>query len=224
VHVVVVGCGRVGSGLAATLVDQGHTVAVIDRKATAFRRLPEEFTGDTIVGVGFDRTRLIAAGIERADALAAVTNGDNSNILIARTAREFFNVDRVVARIYDQRRAAIYERLGISTVATVGWAIERVLRRIEPVSTGVEWVDPSARVCLVERVVPAAWAGHPLVGIEVDGVARVVALTRLGVAQLISPALLAQEGDVVFVAAAGDRIEELDRRLASAPSSSGGTH
>ncbi len=223
-HVVVVGCGRVGSGLAATLVDQGHTVAVIDRKATAFRRLPEEFTGDTIVGVGFDRTRLIAAGIERADALAAVTNGDNSNILIARTAREFFNVDRVVARIYDQRRAAIYERLGISTVATVGWAIERVLRRIEPVSTGVEWVDPSARVCLVERVVPAAWAGHPLVGIEVDGVARVVALTRLGVAQLISPALLAQEGDVVFVAAAGDRIEELDRRLASAPSSSGGTH
>ena len=223
-HVVVVGCGRVGSGLAATLVGQGHTVAVIDRKATAFRRLPEGFTGDTIVGVGFDRTRLIAAGIERADALAAVTNGDNSNILIARTAREFFNVERVVARIYDQRRAAIYERLGISTVATVGWAIERVLRRIEPESTGVEWVDPSAKVCLVERVVPASWAGHPLVGIEVDGVARVVALTRLGVAQLISPALLAQEGDVVFVAAAGDRIEELDRRLASAPSSLGGNH
>ncbi len=223
-HVVVVGCGRVGSGLAATLVGQGHTVAVIDRKATAFRRLPEGFTGDTIVGVGFDRTRLIAAGIERADALAAVTNGDNSNILIARTAREFFNVDRVVARIYDQRRAAIYERLGISTVATVGWAIERVLRRIEPETTGVEWVDPSARVCLVERVVPASWAGHPLVGIELDGVARVVALTRLGVAQLVSPALLAQEGDVVFVAAAGDRIEELDRRLASAPASHGGNH
>jgi trk system potassium uptake protein TrkA len=224
VHVVVVGCGRVGSGLAATLVGQGHTVAVIDRKATAFRRLPEGFTGDTIVGVGFDRTRLIAAGIERADALAAVTNGDNSNILIARTAREFFNVDRVVARIYDQRRAAIYERLGISTVATVGWAIERVLRRIEPETTGVEWVDPSAKVCLVERVVPASWAGHPLVGIELDGVARVVALTRLGVAQLVSPALLAQEGDVVFVAAAGDRIEELDRRLASAPASHGGNH
>ena len=223
-HVVVVGCGRVGSGLAATLVGQGHTVAVIDRKATAFRRLPEGFTGDTIVGVGFDRTRLIAAGIERADALAAVTNGDNSNILIARTAREFFNVDRVVARIYDQRRAAIYERLGISTVATVGWAIERVLRRIEPETTGVEWVDPSARVCLIERVVPASWAGHPLVGIELDGVARVVALTRLGVAQLVSPALLAQEGDVVFVAAAGDRIEELDRRLASAPASHGGSH
>lgn len=220
-HVVVVGCGRVGSGLAATLVDQGHTVAVIDRKATAFRRLPENFSGDTIVGVGFDRTKLRAAGIERADALAAVTNGDNSNILIARTAREFFHIDRVVARIYDQRRAAIYERLGISTVATVGWAIERVLRRIQPDADGIEWVDPSAKVCLVERLVPTAWAGHPLVGLEGEDVARVMALTRLGVAQLVTPALLAQEGDVVWVAVAGDRIDDFDRRLASAPTPGG---
>jgi trk system potassium uptake protein TrkA len=221
VHVVVVGCGRVGSGLASTLVSQGHSVAVIDRRPQAFRRLPEDFAGDTIVGVGFDRDRLIAAGIERADALAAVTNGDNSNVLVARTAREFFGVERVVARIYDQRRAAIYERLGISTVATVGWAIERVLRRIEHDTDGVEWIDPSARVCLVERVVPAGWAGHPLVAIERDGVARVVALTRLGVAQLVSPALLAQEGDVAWIAVAGDGIDELDRRLASAPTDGG---
>ncbi len=223
-HVVVVGCGRVGSGLAATLVSQGHTVSVIDRKPQAFRRLPEDFSGETFVGVGFDRERLIAAGIERAGALAAVTNGDNSNILVARTAREFFGVERVVARIYDQRRAAIYERLGISTVATVGWAIERVLRRIQPESEGVEWIDPSAKVCLVERLVPAGWAGRQLVGIEGDGVARVVALTRLGVAQIVSPALLAQEGDVVWVAVAGDRIDEFDRRLASVPAAQGGHH
>ena len=216
-HVVVVGCGRVGSGLAATLVEQGHTVAVIDRKATAFRRLPENFSGDTIVGVGFDRDRLRAAGIERADALAAVTNGDNSNILIARTAHEFFKVDRVVARIYDQRRAAIYERLGISTVATVRWAIERVLRRIEPDTAGVEWVDPSARVCLVERPVPTAWAGSPLGALESDGVTRIVALTRLGVAQILTPAMLAQEGDVVWVAVDGDGIETFDRHLAAGP-------
>lgn len=220
-HVVVVGCGRVGSGLAATLVEQGHTVSVIDRKATAFRRLPENFSGDTIVGVGFDRTRLRAAGIERADALAAVTNGDNSNILIARTAREFFHVERVVARIYDQRRAAIYERLGISTVATVSWAIERVMRRIQPDTDGVEWIDPSARVMLIERVVPTAWAGKPLVGLEIEGAARVVALTRLGVAQMVSPALLAQEGDVVYIAVDGNRISELDARIASAPSAGG---
>jgi trk system potassium uptake protein TrkA len=223
VHVVVVGCGRVGSGLAATLVSQGHTVSVIDRKSTAFRRLPEDFSGETFVGVGFDRNVLIAAGIERADALAAVTNGDNSNILVARTAREFFGIERVVARIYDQRRAAIYERLGISTVATVGWAIERVLRRIEPNADGVEWIDPSAKVCLVERMVPTTWAGQPLVGLEGEGTARVVALTRLGVAQILSPALLAQEGDVVWVAVAGDRIDEFDRRLATAPVQ-GGQH
>ena len=223
-HVVVVGCGRVGSGLAATLVSQGHSVSVIDRKPQAFRRLPDDFSGETFEGVGFDRERLISAGIERADALAAVTNGDNSNILVARTAKEFFGVERVVARIYDQRRAAIYERLGISTVATVGWAIERVLRRVEPETTGIEWIDPSAKVCLVERVVPPAWAGHPLVRLEGDGVARVVALTRLGVAQIVSTALLAQEGDVIWVAAAGDRIDELDRRLKAAPVADGGVH
>ena len=223
-HVVVVGCGRVGSGLAATLVSQGHTVSVVDRKPTAFRRLPEDFSGETFVGVGFDRNVLVAAGIERAGALAAVTNGDNSNILVARTAREFFGVERVVARIYDQRRAAIYERLGISTVATVGWAIERVLRRIEPDVDGVEWIDPSAKVCLVERIVPPGWAGHPLVGLEGEGLSRVAALTRLGVAQIVSPALLAQEGDVVWVAVAGDRIEELDRRLATEPAAQGGHH
>lgn len=221
-HVVVVGCGRVGSGLAATLVDRGHTVAVIDRKATAFRRLPEDFSGDTIVGVGFDRDRLRAAGIERAGALAAVTNGDNSNILIARTANEFFKVERVVARIYDQRRAAIYERLGISTVATVRWAIERVLRRIEPDTDGVEWVDPSARVCLVERMIPSAWAGNPLGAIESDSVSRIVALTRLGVAQVVSPVMLAQEGDVVWAAVDGDRIADFDRHLASGPVLGGG--
>ena len=223
-HVVVVGCGRVGSGLALILQNQGHSVSVVDRRPQAFRRLSDEFAGDRIVGVGFDRTRLEAAGIERADALAAVTNGDNSNILVARTAREYYGVERVVARIYDQRRAAIYERLGISTVATVSWAIERVLRRIQPEAAGVEWIDPSARVCLIERVVPASWAGNPLVALERDGDARIVALTRLGVAQLVSPALLAQEGDVVWAAVDGDAIDAFDRRLSEAPAGEGGHH
>ena len=144
-HVVVVGCGRVGSGLAMTLEEQGHTVAVIDRKSEAFRRLPEDFQGQRIQGVGFDQDRLRQAGIERAEALAAVTNGDNSNIVVARVAREAFRVERVVARIYDQRRAAIYERLGIPTVATVQWTIERVLRRVLPDVSDVDWIDPTAR-------------------------------------------------------------------------------
>ena len=131
-HVVVVGCGRVGAGLARALEESGHTVAVVDRRAKAFERLPEASAAQTIVGVGFDRDRLKAAGIEEAGALAAVTNGDNSNILVARVARETFGIERVVARIYDPRRAKIYERLGIPTIATVEWATERVLQRILP--------------------------------------------------------------------------------------------
>lgn len=216
-HVVVVGCGRVGSGLAATLADQGHSVAVIDKRPEAFRRLPEGFPGRTVAGVGFDRARLHEAGIEEADALAAVTNGDNSNIVVARVAREAFGIERVVARIYDQRRAAIYERLGISTVATVQWAIERVLRRILPDTAGVDWIDPSAKVCLVERMVPTEWAGHPLFDLEVPGVVRISALGRLGLATMPTASHMAQEGDVVWAMVDGDSIDVFDRRLEAGP-------
>ena len=132
-HVVVVGCGRVGSELALSLERSGHSVAVIDKNADAFRkRLPEDFAGQKVVGFGFDRDHLIEAGIERAGAVAAVTSGDNSNILTARIARENFAIERVVARIYDPRRALIYQRLGIPTVATVSWTTDQVMRRLLP--------------------------------------------------------------------------------------------
>ncbi|HTZ10682.1 MAG TPA: NAD-binding protein, partial [Acidimicrobiales bacterium] len=121
VHVVIVGCGRVGSGLAVRLTEQGHTVAVLDKSSQAFRRLPDGWPGTAVVGSGFDRDDLDQAGAAGAGALAAVTSGDNSNILTARIARENYNVPRVVARIYDPRRAEIYQRLGIPTVATVSW-------------------------------------------------------------------------------------------------------
>lgn len=209
-HVVVVGCGRVGSGLAAALESQGHSVAIIDKKADAFRRLPEGFAGTKLVGVGFHRPLLVEAGIERADALAAVTSGDNSNILVARVGREAFGVERVVARIYDARRAAIYERLGIPTVATVRWAIERTMRRIDPSAPSVEWIDPSAKICLVERTVAPSFAGRTIEELEVDGMFRVVGLTRLGEAQLPMRATALQQGDVVWLSVAGDRIDDLD--------------
>ena len=212
-HVVVVGCGRVGSGLAATLEGEGHTVAVIDKQSKAFRRLPEDFGGKTVVGVGFDRENLRAAGIEEAGALASVTNGDNSNILIARVAREAFNIERVVARIYDSRRAQIYERLGIPTVATVSWTTERVLRKILPDTHAVEWVDPSAKVCVVERTVPDHWGGRHLSDLEVPEMARLVAVSRLGEASLPDTKHVAQEGDVVWMAVAGDRLDEFDAFL-----------
>jgi trk system potassium uptake protein TrkA len=222
VHVVVVGCGRVGSGLAATLESEGHSVAVIDRQSSAFRRLPPDFKGKTIRGIGFDRQRLKEAGIEEAGALAAVTNGDNSNIVVARVAREAFEIEHVVARIYDSRRAAIYERLGIPTVATVQWTTERVLRRILPDAHAVEWVDPSAKVCMVERTVPAHWAGRLLSAIEMPGAARVIAVSRLGESSIPDERSVAQEGDVVWVTVAGDRLDEFEKHLTDGSSPAGG--
>lgn len=220
-HVVVVGCGRVGAGLAGEIEAAGHSVAVVDRRSKAFGRLPEDFGGRTVVGVGFDRDRLRAAGVEEAGAVAAVTSGDNSNILVARVARETFGIERVVARIYDPRRAAIYERLGIPTIATVRWTTERVLQRVLPERPTVDWIDPSAKVVLLERTVPAAWAGHPAVDLDADGTARVVSVTRLGVAQVPTSNLLLQDGDAVHMALLGDGVDAFDERLAAPPNGHG---
>jgi trk system potassium uptake protein TrkA len=217
VHVVVVGCGRVGSALARTLTESGHTVSIIDKRSEAFSRLPSDFTGKAIAGIGFDRDRLREAGIEDAGALAAVTNGDNSNILIARVARETFGLENVVARIYDPRRAAIYQRLGIATVATVAWTTERVLRRIMPDQPSVEWIDPSARVSLVERTVASTWAGHLIGELDSAGQFVVTAVGRLGVGQIPRPDLVIQEGDVLYLSVASDALDALDTKLAAPP-------
>ncbi|MFS8584912.1 MAG: TrkA family potassium uptake protein [Acidimicrobiia bacterium] len=212
-HVVIVGCGRVGSGLAGILDQRGHSVAVVDKDPTAFRRLDPGFGGRTVVGVGFDRDRLEAAGVREAAAVAAVTSGDNSNIVTARVARETFGVERVVARIYDPRRAAIYERLGIPTIATVQWTIDRVLRKLIPDAVGDDWVDPSARVAVVERPVPARRAGTALAELELPGVARVVAVSRMGTARVAEPGLVVQDGDVLYLAVDLGRVGEVDRHL-----------
>lgn len=212
-HVVVVGCGRVGSGLARILEEGGHSVAVVDKNASAFRRLPGDFGGRTVLGIGFDRDRLRDAGIEEAAALAAVTNGDNSNIMVARVARETFGVERVVARIYDPRRAAIYERLGIPTIATVQWTTDRVLRRLLPDTEAVEWTDASANVVLVERAVPRRWAGRRLSDLEAAGTARVASIVRMGTGQIATDDMVAQEGDVVYLVVEADAIDALDAVL-----------
>lgn len=215
-HIVVVGCGRVGSELTGHLERTGHTVAIVDKNRNAFRRLPSEYGGRAIVGYGFDRDTLLEAGIEDAAALAAVTNGDNSNILVARVARETFGIERVVARIYDPQRAAVYQRLGIATVAPALWTTERVLRRLMPDALAVEWVDPSAKVSLVERTFGNAWAGRRVLDAESAGI-RIVAVSRLGSAMLPTADLVVQEGDVVYLAVAHDAIAHLTELTTNPP-------
>jgi trk system potassium uptake protein len=217
VHVIVVGCGRVGSALSLALLDMGHSVAIIDRRREAFARLGEDFGGQTVEGIGFDRDRLIEAGIERAEAVAAVTSGDNSNVLVARVARENFGIERVVARIYDPRRATIYQRLGLPTVATVAWTTDRVLRRLLPQSTPAEWTDPTAKLCLVERVLPDGWAGERLTDLEEVVGARVVGVGRLGSALVPSAGTIAQQGDLLYIVVRTDEVDVLDKALAGDP-------
>jgi len=213
VHVVVVGCGRVGSELAGTLERLGHTVAIVDKKKDAFRRLPKGFGGYRIVGFGFDRDTLEEAGVRDAGAFAAVTSGDNSNIMAARVARETFEVDRVVARIYDPRRAVIYQRLGIPTVATVSWTTDQVMRRLLPGESPADWTDSSGGVGLVERDLPASWAGKKLSGLTVPGVFALAAVTRLGTAQVARPDLVGQDGDILHFAAEVSALDTLRHRL-----------
>ncbi len=216
-HVVVVGCGRVGSGLAVRLVDQGHTVSIVDKSARAFRRLPAGWPGETVVGSGFDRDDLDRAGAKTAGALAAVTSGDNSNILTARIARENYGIVNVVARIYDPRRAEIYQRLGIPTVATVTWTIDRVMRRLLPDTVAGEWTDATGSLLLVERPLPDGWAGKRLGELTMPGRATLVAVTRAGTARLEIGELVGQEGDVLTLVVAKGAADELERRLCGAP-------
>ena len=208
-----VGCGRVGSELASALDGGGHSVAVIDKKENAFRRLPENFGGRTVQGFGFDRQHLEQAGINEAQAFAAVTNGDNSNILAARIARETYEVPQVVARIYDPKRAAIYQRLGIPTVAAVAWTTDQVLRRMFPEQSVREWSDSSSQVTLLERALPEEWAGRKLLELDEGDRFRLVALTRRGEGRLAVPGLVGQEGDVLHLMVRVDAVDELEGRL-----------
>jgi trk system potassium uptake protein TrkA len=214
VHAIVVGCGRVGSELAVALERAGNTVAIIDKNRRAFRRLPEDWAGERVIGFGFDRDHLEQAGASGAAALAAVTNGDNSNVLAARIARETYQIPNVVARIYDPRRAAIYQRLGIPTVATVTWTTDQVLRRLFPDEGATEWTDPTGKFTLLERGLPERWAGRSLAGL-VGGPAgaRLVLVTRAGEARMATPELVGQEGDILTFLAPRDGAADVDAQL-----------
>jgi trk system potassium uptake protein len=216
-HVVIMGCGRLGSTLAHKLDSRGHSVAVIDQNADAFRRLGAEFGGSTVTGIGFDRDVLQAAGIDRADAFAAVSSGDNSNIISARLARETFGVSRVVARIYDAKRAQVYERLGIPTVATIRWAADRMVRHLVPEGTVEVFRDPTSSISIVETPLHRDWVGRPMRSLEDATGSRVAYLMRFGIGSLATSSTVLQDGDQVFMLVTDDTVESVLDVAASYP-------
>ena len=199
-HVVIAGCGRVGSELATNLERLGHTVAIIDKTSKAFERLKTDFNGKKIVGFAFDREVLEESGIRDATAFASVTNGDNSNILSARVAKEHFRVPEVVARIYDPRRAQIYQRLGIQTVATVRWTTDQILRSLFPDEVPVEYTVDNGEVVITAIPAPPELIGKSAVQVDLDERRRVVAVSRFGIPRVPDAKLALQEGDILHVA------------------------
>jgi trk system potassium uptake protein len=193
------GCGRVGSTLARGLEDRNHTVSIIDSNPDAFRRLGPSFSGTKVTGMGFDQDVLERAGIGRADAFAAVSSGDNSNIIAARVARETFGIQQVVARIYDPGRAEVYQRLGITTVATVKWTADQVLRRILPAGTEPTYRDPSGTIRLDQVAVNEAWIGQRTVKLQQQSGSRIAWIDRLGEGTLPTRDTVIQEGDLLHL-------------------------
>ena len=216
-HIVIMGCGRVGASLARSLERRGHSVAVIDAIQDAFRRLGPTFQGKTVKGMGFDRTVLIKAGIERADGFAAVSSGDNSNILAARVVRETFGVLNVVARIYDEGRAEVYERLGIPSVATVRWAADQVLRRLLPSGSEPQWRDPSGSVRLIEVHVDPGWVGTKVTAMEAATRARIPFLMRFGSGIVPGDGTVFQDGDLAYAAVTNEQVNDVEDVLGRPP-------
>jgi len=212
-HVVIGGCGRVGSYLAYMLEREGHMVAVIDKDPQAFENLWEGFSGKKVKGLVFDRDVLIEAGIESTDAFASVTSGDNSNIVSARLAKEYFHVPKVITRIYDPRRAEIYRRFNIPTIATVAWASHRILSYISHGELDSEFQFGSGEVDLVRLDLPLHLAGRKAADLNVPGEVQVVTLIRDGSARLATQGTIFREGDILYITVAKESQSKLERLL-----------
>lgn len=211
--VIVIGCGRVGSGLARRLAMDGHAVAVVDQDEAAFRRLGTRFSGRRILGLGFDWDVLAEAGIERADALAAVTGADEVNAVVARVAARRFRVPRVVARMYDPRTAEVYRRLGVHTISPVAWGIGRLAELMILTEVGSVTSLGAGQVDVIEAVVPPGLDGRSLGEMEVPGEIRAAAVTRAGRTFVPDAVTRVYTDDIVSLAVTGGGAERLETLL-----------
>lgn len=207
--ILIVGCGRLGAGLARSLELRRHAVSVLDLDQAAFGNLGTKFAGRTVAGSGIDREALLEAGIERADGLAAVTASDEINVVAGRIAMQVFRVPRVVARLYDPGKAEIYRRLGLQTITPVAWGINRIAEllcysRLEAVqSLG------SGEVDLVEAEIPPLLVGRTVAEVTVPGEIHAVAVSRGGRTFLPSPGAVFHKGDLVHLAVLGTSADRL---------------
>ncbi|HLO35134.1 MAG TPA: TrkA family potassium uptake protein [Candidatus Deferrimicrobium sp.] len=210
---IVIGCGRWGAGLARTLAERGHDPSVVDADLAAFERLGEGFHGDRVAGSGLDRDVLVRAGIERASGLAAVTFSDEINVAVARAAREVFRVPKVVARLYDPQKAQIYRRLGIETISTVEWGVNRIADLLAYSTFDVSVSIGHGGVDIAEVEVPLLLAGRTVAELAVPGEAHVIALSREGRTFLPTEGTLLAAGDRVHLVLVPSAVGRLERLL-----------
>ncbi len=208
------GCGRVGSELTIQLAKAGHDVTIVDKRPSAFYRLPPGFEARTLVGFGFDRELLEEAGVKEADAFISVTNGDNSNIVSARVAREYYHVPKVIARIYDPRRAEIYERLNIPTVATTTWGVKQILLMLSHARDEIKESLAGGDLFRMRLEITPHLVGKPVRSLNVEGKILVAGVDRGGHGFIPVPSSSLQEGDVVHLILHKDAVDLLDELLA----------
>lgn len=212
-HVVIMGCGRVGAELTVQLSKAGHSVAIIDKRREAFDRLPPGFDAKTIVGIGFDREKMEAAGIKEAGGFIAVSNGDNSNIVSARVAREHYHVDKVIARIYDPRRAEIYERLNIPTIATVRWAAKQVQYLLFHGKETMRDALAGGSLLHLQIEIPDHFVGKKISSVTSDGQVEVIGVDRGGTGFIPKEDSTFQDGDLVHFIVQKDHTGTFDSLL-----------
>ncbi len=210
--VIIMGCGRIGSQVSELMCAQGHDVTVIDHDSNAVDRLGPNFKGRIVHGLGFDRNVLIEAGIERADAFVSASSSDNANIVAARIARNIFHVPRVVARLYDPRRAEVYQRLGLTTISSTNWGAERIYQMISHTDLDVLYTFGRSEVSLVVVEAPPQLIGKNVAQLSVPGEIGVVSITRNDQAFIPVLGTEFKEGDLIHLSvlsSAMDRLEEM---------------